>query len=378
MRNRTGLSLIDLLISMAIFAVVSVAFITVFITIINVQTHQASQTEVTQQSQFLLQQLQYYVQSSRLIDMSLDTSASTLTLRMPSPALDPTIVSVVSGTVYLQQGSGALQALTSNRVSVTSTIFTRHYNLGSSTAFGTDSVSLSFVTSENTSNTVRNYSSTVQSSVAVLAPVAKIALIQQTKTESNNSSVASIVASYGSKNESSSLLLALEANTTSSASVSVSDSAGNTWSKIGTLTYPAYNEEMNLFAALNAKNSSNTVTATLGAGAGFGSLYIYEYRGALTASSFDASSTQLNPGTKTPSSGSASATSSAELLFAATYNGSTAEIPAAGSGFTTETSSTVTHIFAEDSGQYITGPVSASWQYTNTTPSSSALIATFR
>jgi len=67
-----------------------------------------------------------------------------------------------------------------------------------------------------------------------------------------------------------------------------------------------------------------------------------------------------------------------ELLFGATYNGVPGEIPSAGSGFTLETTSTVAEVFAEDMNQYITGAVAAGWQYTNTTPSSSALIVTFR
>jgi len=378
MRNRTGFSLIELLITMAIFSIVAISFTVVFIAIVNVQTHQSSRTEVSQQSQFLVQQLQYYIGSARLADMSLDAVTTTLTLRMSSLTLDPAIVTVASGTVYLTQGSGAPQPITSNRVSVSSTSFTRHFNFGSSTAYGTESISFSFVMSENTSNTTMSYSQNVQSSAAVLAPVPKIALLQQAKAEGNSPSVTALAASYGTMNEAGDLLLALTANSTSSASVSVSDSAGNSWSKIGSISYPAYNEAMNVFAAVNAKNGSNTVTAAFGSGAGYASLFVYEYRGAATASSFDVSSTQLQAAMQAPSSGSVTPNSPVELLFGATYNGSTSEIPSAGSGFMFETSSTVTHVFAEDMDQYITGPVAAAWQYTNTTPSSSVLIVTFR
>ena len=148
----------------------------------------------------------------------------------------------------------------------------------------------------------------------------------------------------------------------------------------GSSTSQTVNEKLTVFDALNAKNSSNTVTASFGPGAGYATLNIYEYRGASTSSSFDASSTQLQPDTQTPSSGSANATSAVELLFGVTYNGNTSEIPSAGTGFTLESSSTasVGNVYVEDSTQYVTGPVAATWQYSATTPSSTALIVTFK
>jgi prepilin-type N-terminal cleavage/methylation domain-containing protein len=379
MRNRTGFSLIEILITMAIFAIVAVSFTVIFVAIVNVQNHESSRTEVAQQSQFLAQQLQYYIEDARLVDLPLDTSATTLTLRMSSSSLDPTIITLASGTLYLQQGSGTpAQAITTSRVSVSSSSFTRHYNLGSSTGYGTESVAFSFVMSENTSNTKQEYSQGTQSSAAVLAPVPKIALLQQAKWESNSPTVTTLSASFGNMNETSSLLIALVANTGSAASVSIPpDSAGNTWTKIGSITYPAYNEEMNVFDAVNAVNASNTVTANFGSGASYASLFVYEYRGAATASSFDVTTSTLQPDTQTPSSGYVTPNYPIELLFGATYNASSTETPTPGSGFTLETASAVTHVFAEDMDQYITGAVAAGWQYLSTTPDSSALIVTF-
>lgn len=383
MQKRAGFTLIDLLISMAIFALVSVSFIVIFVAIVNVQTRQSSQAEVNQQSQFFLQQLQYYIGNANLVDLPLDTATTTLKLRMASSSMDPLIITISGGVAYVQPGNATAQAITSNRVTISSTSFTRHYNLGSSTALGTESVSFSYVVSENASNTKQQYTEKFQSSAEVLGSVPKIALLQQAKASDasgNSPSVPSLTAVYGSTNETTSLLVALTANTTSSASVAITDSAGNTWSKVASLVYPAYNEEINVFDALNAKSSSNTVTASFGAGAGYASLFIYEYRGAATSSSFDASSSQLQAATKTPSSGSVTPSSQVELLFGATYNGSTStvETPAPESGFTLETSSSVANVFVEDATQYITGAVAATWQYTNTTPSSSVVITTFK
>ncbi len=377
MRNRQGLSLIDLLISMAMFAIVSVSFIVVFIAIVNVQTRQSSQSDVTQQSQTLLEQLQYYIESARLADMTLDTPASAITLRMANPAIDPTVITLASGTLYVQQGFGSVLPLTTSRVTISSTSFTRHYNLGSSSGYGTDSVSFSFVMAANTSNTKQSYSKTFETSATVLAPVPKLAMLQQSSTASNNPSVSSLSTVFGTANETSSLLIAVTANTTSTATVNINDTAGNTWNLVTSVKYPAYNEELNVFAAYNARNASNTVTASFGAGAGYASLFTYEYRGAATAASADVSSTQLQASNAMPSSGSVTPSSPVELLFGASYDGSTNDVPSAATGYTLETSSTVTHVFVEDMDQYITGAVAATWQYPESV-SSSELIVTFR
>lgn len=375
---KRGFTLIELLIFVATFTVVIGVLITILVVMLGLQTDQMAAAEVNQQSQFLLQQVQYYVESARLVDMTQDVATGTLTVREFYLAQDPTIMKLATGTVYLQQGiGGSLQALTSNKVVVSNLSFVRHYNLnGSSVPYGTDSVSYSFTMAATSTNN-QQYSQSFQSSAAVLAPVGKIAMVQQASAASNNPSVSTLAATYPTNNETSSLLIAVVANTANSESVSVADSAGNSWTKVANVPYAAYNEELNIFAAKNAANSSNTVTATLGAGAGYVSLFLYEYRGASTSSSFDASSSQLQPNTSAPSSGSANATSAIELVFGATFNGNTAEIPTAGAGFTLETSSTVTHVFAEDSTQYITGPVAATWQYTGS-PSSSAVVVTFK
>jgi type II secretory pathway pseudopilin PulG len=375
---KKAFTLLEIVIFLAIFSIIIVAFLVIFVSLVNLQSNQSAVAEVNQESQFLLNQIQYNVASARLIDMTLDSAAGMLTLREFASSLDPTYITLSGGVAYLQQGSGSqLQSLTSNKVVVSNLLFTRHFNLnGSSTPFGTDSVSFSFTMSATSTNN-QAYSQTFRSSATVLVPVGKIAMVQQANVASSTPSVSSLAATYTTANDTSSLLIAVVANTTSSATTTLADSAGNTWNIIASTSYPAYNTKLTVWDALNAKNSFNTVTASFGPGAGYATLYIYEYRGASTSSSFDASSTQLQPNTQTPSSGSANATSAVELLFGATYNGA-ALVPSSGAGFTLETSSTVSYAFVEDSTQYVTGPVAASWQYSGSTPSSSALIVTFK
>jgi len=382
--ERRGFTLIELLVFVGVFSAVIVGFITILVTVTRVQSRESSATEVESQAQFLLQQIQYYVETARIVDMPLDTATGTLALRQTaaSSSFDPTYMTLTTGRVYLQQGvGGALQALTSNKVTVSNLSFTRHYNLNSSSsAYGIDSVSYSFIMVGGASNTTQFYSQSFESSAAVLSPVPKIALVQKASAATSASSVTSISATYPTSNDTSSILIAVISNTGgSSVSVSLADSAGNTWTKIANPQYAAYSQEITIFDALNAKNSPNTVTTTFGSGGVTNpSLFIYEYRGASTSSSFDASSTQLVSATSSPSSGSANPTSSVELILGALYSNPSTENPATGSGFATETTSSISATYVEDQDLYVTGSVSANWTYSATTPSSSATVVTFK
>lgn len=384
MRTRRGFTLIELLVFTAIFTVVTIGFVTALIEVLHVQSEESTATEVKTQGQFLLQQIQYYVQSARLVDIVPDVATGTLTLResVASSSLDPTIITVASGTAYLTQGvNGVPQPLTSNKIAVTNLLFTRHYNLNNpSTAYGADSVSFSFTMAANASNTTQQYSQTFQSSVAVLAPVPKIALVQQTSTVIVAGGQTHIAATYASMNATGSLLIAVVSNISSLvATISLSDSANNTWQEIANSQYAAAAQQMAIFAAPNAKNSSNTVTITFGTGVTNPSLSLFEYRGAAAASSFDASSTQIQTSTASFSSGFANPASGAELIFGVLYvNPYPLPVtPAAGAGFTMEATSSVSNLFIEDEGLYVTGPVAATWSSAQAA-SSSAVVVTFK
>ncbi len=142
--SKNGFTIIELLVFAAIFAIVMIAFITILVSITRVQVRQTAAAEVNQQSEFLLQQIQYYVERSSLIELAQDTATTTLKLRMASAAEDPTLMYVSSSVVYLQRATGTAQALTSNKVNVTSLTFTNRSN-----APGHDSVSVSFVVAYN-------------------------------------------------------------------------------------------------------------------------------------------------------------------------------------------------------------------------------------
>lgn len=380
---RRGFTLIELLMFTAIFSVIIGAFITILISMVSVQASQAASSEVQQQGQFVVQQLQYYIESARLVDMPQDTVMSALTLREATSTLDPTIINASSSgsstLVFIQRGTGSTTPLTVNKVSVSNLLFTRHFNSnGTSSPYGTDSVSFSFIVSANLGG--KQYTQAFQSSADVLSVVPKIALVQQAKVENNTPSAASISKSFPTSNDSGDLLLAVVAYQGTGTS-SISDTNGNTWTRIASSTYAAYTSTVALYAALNSQTGVNTTTASFTAGSTYTSLFLYEYRGAAISTSSDAWGFQIQPSSTSPVSPSVNPTSSVELLFGIDDNAypSTA-VFSPGAGYTIETSSTAgntTQVFVEDQNQYATGLVNAPWT-SGVLTSSTAMIATFK
>lgn len=375
-RTNRGFTLIELLVFIAIFTLVVEGIITMLVAVSRVQGNQTSAVDVETQGQFLLQKIQYYIASARLVDMPEDTAEGTLTLREDTAAADPTTIYALGGVAYLTQGSGSPQALTSGSVSVSGLSFTRYFNIGTSSAYGSDSVSFSFTIAENTTNATREYHTLFKSSSAVSVPVGKIAMLQQ--AEGSGHSLTSV--SFAGPNEAGDLLIAVVSVLNNpSASISLTDTAGNAWAEVANPAYPAYGEQIGIFAATDAKAGSNTVNLSFSTTTSNETrwLSVYEYRGAATSSSFDAWSTALQPDTATPSSGEAYPTSTAELALGVVYSNPFTTAPAAGSGYTVETTSTYAATSVEDGDIFVTGGVSAGWTYAQAV-SSTATVVTFK
>jgi type II secretory pathway pseudopilin PulG len=162
LHSRKGFTLIELLVFTAIFTIVVVAFIAILVSFTRVQVRQTSVAEVNQQSQFLLQQIQYYIEGSSLVDLEQDASSSTLKLRMSASSTDPTYI-YASGTIaYLKQtDAGAAQPLTSNKVNISSLTFTKRSNAPSH-----DSVSVSFTVTFNTTGLQQRFTQTLTTAIA--------------------------------------------------------------------------------------------------------------------------------------------------------------------------------------------------------------------
>jgi len=158
--QRTGFTLIEMLISITIFSMIIIAFIGILVIVTQIQVQSSSTASVNQESQFLLQKIQLYVETASLIGIATSTPTSTLKFYVASSSLDPSFITLSSGTVYLQQGGGTLQALTSGKVNVSNLSFTRNANPP-----GHDAVSVSFTMAYNTSNALQAVSQLFQSSV---------------------------------------------------------------------------------------------------------------------------------------------------------------------------------------------------------------------
>ncbi|MCL4437509.1 type II secretion system GspH family protein [Patescibacteria group bacterium] len=163
-----GFTLIELVIYIGIFIIVSLFFVDILLSVTSIQSRQNAASIVDQESQFLLQQIQTQVEQSSIIDIAVNTPTSTLLLRMPSSSIDAVFIYASSTSVYLQQCPNYLQqsclaptALTSNRVNVSGLTFTRKQNPNSR-----DLVSVSFTMAYNGNNPQQIYASSFDSAIA--------------------------------------------------------------------------------------------------------------------------------------------------------------------------------------------------------------------
>lgn len=161
LKQRGGFTVLELVIFSAIFTMTAIAFISILITMTRVQLRQGAAAEVNQQSQFLLQTIQRYVEQSSLVETDAGNSTTSLKLRMSNPNYDPTRIYLSGTTIYIQESSTPAQALTSNRVNITDLSFIKKSNPG-----GKDSVAISFAMEYNTQNPQSRFLQALQTSVA--------------------------------------------------------------------------------------------------------------------------------------------------------------------------------------------------------------------
>lgn len=179
-RSRAGLSIIELLVFSAIFTFVILAFITVLVTVVNINTRQAGAAEVNQQSQYLLQQLKYYVERSSLIELPQDASTTTLRLRMKATSEDPTIFTLSGGRVYIQKGGGSNDPLTSAKVNVFNLSFVKHSNPPAH-----DSVDIAFTTEYVTDSLRHKFVQSLRTAIARVSAATFDSNVSPSSTDSN-------------------------------------------------------------------------------------------------------------------------------------------------------------------------------------------------
>jgi len=162
LRSRRGFTIFELIIFAAVLSLIVVAFLTILVSVTRVHVRQSAAAEVNQQSQFLLQTIQYHVEQSSIIELDENAATSTLKLRMSASSSDPTYIYLSANVMYLKQtDGGAAQPLTSNKVTVSNLSFTKRAH-----ARAADSVSVNFTIAYNTQNVGEQFSQTLNTAVA--------------------------------------------------------------------------------------------------------------------------------------------------------------------------------------------------------------------
>jgi type II secretory pathway component PulJ len=67
-KKQSGFTIIELLVFCAIFVISGVAFSSVFLSILQVQSRQTATVEVSRESQFVIQKIQNYIENASVID----------------------------------------------------------------------------------------------------------------------------------------------------------------------------------------------------------------------------------------------------------------------------------------------------------------------
>ena len=130
MRKNSGFTLIELLIYLAIFAIAAGLLSGILAVFVRVQSQEAAGAELTQQLSFVQSTVQRLVREAVNIENPAGAASNSLILRMASPALDPTVISSDSDAIYLRQGTGAVNPLTSDRVRVSQFEVVKYENPG--------------------------------------------------------------------------------------------------------------------------------------------------------------------------------------------------------------------------------------------------------
>src|SRR4029077_13130018 len=145
------------------------------------------------------------------------------------------------------------------------------------------------------------------------AGVGSIALLQASAME--GSGLTSLSVPFGSNNTASNLIIAFVRMSAASQTVTVSDTAGNTYADAVAQTQTTDGHQIHIFYAKNILSGANTVTASFSGTNNHPWLAIYEYSGLSTTNPLD--QTAKGQGSGTAVSTTPTTSSASELVFAA-------------------------------------------------------------
>lgn len=128
--NQEGMTLVEILVVMFLFLLISTFSINFLIMSVTGHAKAQANIEVQEHARTAMQRIVYEVRRAQGIEASTDldtnlalSSASSFDLDMPDVDRDPTTFKVVSGILTLKQGADTAQELTSDDVAVTNLVF---------------------------------------------------------------------------------------------------------------------------------------------------------------------------------------------------------------------------------------------------------------
>lgn len=163
-----GFTLIELLLYVSIVGSLLLAVSLFFATTVDSRIKSQSITEVDQQGTLAMDYITQTIRNASSISApAAGTSASSLTLVVPTAGLSPTIFNLSSTTLQVKEGTAAAIALTNDKVEITSLTFT---NLTRSGTPGVIRVSLTLSRVNSSGRSSYNYQQTFISSAALRYP----------------------------------------------------------------------------------------------------------------------------------------------------------------------------------------------------------------
>ena len=126
---RKGLTLIELIVYITIFAVAFGAIVLFALNILEDATKSRSRQEVQQNARFVMRRIKQTVRAADDLNAGASTFGShpgVLSLAMDDAGKNPTIFDFASDAVRIKEGAGLALPLTSSRVKVTNLVFRDH------------------------------------------------------------------------------------------------------------------------------------------------------------------------------------------------------------------------------------------------------------
>ena len=151
----------EIIVYTAVIGVVGTLMSSILISLLKIQNKQIATTEVHQQINFAILNIQRFIRESDSINMANNIPESTLTLQVSDAAKNPTLIYKTGTKMYLKEGGSTEIPLTTDDITVDSLQFTKI-----SSATGYDSIQFTISMSYATQNPQRAFSKTITSIVA--------------------------------------------------------------------------------------------------------------------------------------------------------------------------------------------------------------------